>query len=113
MELQLSHEDGYVLAATAGPIDDSAGELFREYLHPLVGQSGTRLVLDLARSERINSAGIGQLVSLVSNANTNSSRVILAAASPFVSIVFTRSGLDRFFDLVDGVPEAIRRVLDG
>ncbi len=112
MELHVSHEDGYVMAATTGPIDVSAGELFREYLHPLVGQSGTRLVLDLSGSDRINSVGLGELVSLVSNANMNSSRVILAASPPFVSIVFSRSGLDRFFATADSVPDAVRRVLD-
>ncbi len=113
MELQVSHESGYVLASTSGPIDGSASELFREYLHPLVGQSGTKLVLDLSESDRVNSAGIGALVLLVTNANTNSSRVVLAACSPFVSIVLNRSRLDRFFDTADSVAEAIRRVLDG
>lgn len=112
MELQVSHEDGYVLASTTGPIDGSAGELFREYLHPLVGRSGTRVVLDLSKSDRINSTGIGELVALVVNANTNSSRVLLVACSPFVSVVLSRSGLDRFFDQADSVPEAIRQVMD-
>jgi anti-anti-sigma factor len=113
MQLQVSHETGYVLASTSGPIDDSAGGLFREYLHPLVGQSGTKVVLDLSKSERINSAGIGALVLLVTHANTNSSRVLLTACSPFVSIVLSRSALDRFFDIADSLPEAVQRVLDG
>jgi anti-anti-sigma factor len=112
MELQVSHESGYILGNTSGPIDGSAGELFREYLHPLIGQAGTKLVLDLSKSDRINSAGIGELVLLVSHANTNSSRVILAACVPFVSIVFSRSGLDRFFERTDTVAEAISRILD-
>lgn len=94
-------------------MDGSAGELFREYLHPLVGQSGTKLVLDLSESDRIDSNGIGELVLLVTHANSNSSRVVLAACSPFVSIVLNRSRLDRFFDTADSVAEAIRRVLDG
>jgi len=112
MELQVSHEIGYVLASTSGPIDGSADELFREYLHPLIGQSGTKVVLDLSKSERINSAGIGALVLLVTHANTNSSRVLLTACSPFVSVVLNRSGLDRFFDTADSLPEAIQRALD-
>jgi anti-anti-sigma factor len=112
MELHVSHESGYVLASTSGPIDGSAGALFREYLHPLIGQSGTKLVLDLSKSDRINSAGIGELVLLVSHANTNSSRVILAACVPFVSIVFNRSGLDRFFERAETAAEAIRLVLN-
>ncbi len=100
------------MANTSGPIDESAGDLFREYLHPLVGQAGTKVVLDLSNSERINSMGIGALVSLAVNANTNSSRVVLAACRSFVTIVVDRSGLNRFFDLAETVPEAVNRVLD-
>ena len=40
MELHISHEEGYVLANTSGPIDESSGDLFGEYLHPLVGRVG-------------------------------------------------------------------------
>ena len=64
MELKLSHEDGYVLAEVAGPIDVEAGELFREFLHPLVGQPGTKVVVEMSKANRINSYGIGRLVSL-------------------------------------------------
>ena len=112
MQLDLSHEDGYVLASAAGPIDDSAEELFREYLHPLVGQRGTKVVLDLSKSERVNSVGLGQLVILAVNANTNSSRVVLTACSPFVSIVLDRSKLDAFFETAASVSEAVSRLLD-
>ncbi len=107
MELNVSHESGYVLACTGGVIDESAKELFREHLHPLVGQSGTRVVLDLSGSDRIDSMGIGQLVSLTTHANTNSSRVVLAACQPFVAIVLSRSKLDRFFDMAETVAEAV------
>jgi anti-anti-sigma factor len=110
MELHVSHEDGYVLASTIGPIDDDAKELFREYLHPLVGQRGTKVILDLSQSNFISSNGIGQLVSLVAHANTNSSRVILAACTSFVAIVLGRCKLDKFFELTDSVPEAIQKV---
>ena len=113
MELKISHEEGYVLAEVVGPIDDEAGELFRELLHPLVGQAGTKVVVEMSRANRITSYGIGHLVSLVGHANTSSSRVVLAACSSFVSIVFSRSQLDRFFDIAEDIPEAVNKVLDG
>jgi len=111
MELKLSHEDGYVLAATSGAIDANARGMFREALHPLVGQSGTKVVLDLSQSSFITSDGISQLISLVTHANTNGSRVVLAACSPFISVVLDRTKLNKFFDLAESVPEAIRYVL--
>jgi anti-anti-sigma factor len=112
MELHISHEEGYVLANTSGPIDESSEDLFVEYLHPLLGQRGTSLVLDLSKSDRINSAGLTELVRLVINANTNGSRVVFAACSPFVSTVFTRSGLYKFFDVAESLSEAISEISD-
>lgn len=107
VELKLSHQEGYVLAESRGPIDDTAGDLFREHLHPLVGQQGTKLVVDLAGSERINSIGIAHLVKLVTDANTHGSRVVFAAASPFVSSVFAVTRLNRFFDLAESRAAAL------
>jgi len=112
MELRVSREEGYVLANASGLIDDSAGDLFREHLHPLVGQRGTKLVLELSLAKRVNSAGLSHLVMLVTNANTHGSRVVLAACSSFVSVVLSRSKLDQFFEIAETVPEAIERVLD-
>ena len=112
MELNLSHEDGYVLAGTAGPIDDAADDLFRQYLHPLVGRPGTNLVLDLSKSNFITSKGLGQLVSLAIHANTNSSRVILAGPTPFLSVVLDRSKLTQFFEIAPNAADAIRRILN-
>ena len=112
MELHVSHEEGYVLAAASGFVDDSAGDLFREHLHPLVGQQGTKLILDLSQAKRINSEGLAQLVLLATNANTHSSRVVLAACSSFISVVLGRSKLDQFFEVAETVAGAVERVLD-
>jgi anti-anti-sigma factor len=110
MELHVSHEDGYILATTDGLIDETTGGLFREYLYPLVRQKGTKVVLDLSKSPRIDSSGLGALVQLVVNANTNNSQVVLAATTLFVSTVFARSKLDKFFDQAESVSEAISQL---
>ena len=107
MELTITREDGYVLGRTRGPIDEAAGVIFRDQLHPLVGEPGTKLVLDISGTERINSIGISHLVRLVSDANTNGSRVILAGAKPFVSSVLAITRLDKFFDLASDVSSAV------
>jgi anti-anti-sigma factor len=112
MELHVTHEEGYVHAQTRGPIDNDSMELFREYLHPLVGQKGTKVILDLSQSNSISSNGIGNIVTLVAHANTNSSRVIITACTPFVAIVINRCKLDKFFEMSDSVPSAIGLLLD-
>jgi anti-sigma B factor antagonist len=111
MQLNLSYEDGYVLAATDGPIDGSAGELFRQSLHPLVRQPETRLIVELSRSPLINSDGIGHLIKLVADANTHGSRVVLAGPTPFVAKVLEVTRLNRFFDLQPSLSLAIEAVL--
>ena len=110
MELKVEQKEGYLLATASGYVDDSARELFRENLHPLVGQPGTKVVLDLADAKRINSAGLSHLVLLVTNANTNSSRVVLSACSPFIAVVLNRSKLDQYFELAENVDEAVERL---
>jgi anti-anti-sigma factor len=111
MELQVTHEEGYIHAQTRGPIDDEAEGLFREYLHPLVGQKGTNLILDLSQSDFITSNGVGQIVQLVAHANAQSSRVIIAACTSFVGIVFNRCKLDKYFETADSVVNAIRMII--
>jgi anti-anti-sigma factor len=110
MELQVSHESGYVLARTLGPIDESAEKTFREQLFSLVGETGKKLVLDLSQSKQISSQGIGQLVALVAYANSHSNRVILAACSPFISVVLSRCKLDKFFEISATVAEAVQAI---
>ena len=111
MNVTVSHADGYVLAIADGRIDDSAGDVLREQLWPLAEQAGTVVVLELSQCPYMTSRGMGALVSLVAHANSHASRVILAACSPFVSIVFSRCRLDRFFEMAESVPAAAQRIL--
>jgi anti-sigma B factor antagonist len=109
MQLKLSSQDGCTIAASSGPLDETAREPFREHLHPLVGNKGARLVLDLAGSQRVNSAGIGNLVALTADANTNDSRVVLCNLQPYVETVISITKLDRFFLIAADVAAAIAR----
>ena len=107
-ELTLNSKDGIAVAATKGNLDETAREPCREKLHPLVGERGTRLIIDLAGSERVNSAGIGNLVALTADANTNGSRVVICNLRPYVSMVISVTKLDKFFNLVADLDAAAR-----
>ena len=109
MELTVTHHDGYVLARTKGPLDEQARPAFRERLHPVVGKAGTRLILDLSDSPRINSPGIGNLVALVADANTQGSRVTLAGLTPFVAGVMSVTKLDNYFEIAPDLEAAIAK----
>jgi anti-sigma B factor antagonist len=107
MELTLTSRDGFTIAATQGPIDESAREPFRQHLHPLVGEKGTQLIIDLSGSPRINSSGLGNLVALTADANTNESRVVLCSAQTFVSMVISITKLDKFFTIAPTLDAAV------
>ena len=109
MELTLTTQHDITIAAAHGPLDDSARGPFREQLHPLVGKKGARIVLDLAGSPRINSQGVGNLVALTADANTNDSVVVLCNIQPYVEMVIKITKLDRFFTIAQDVPAAINR----
>ena len=99
MELTLSKHDGQVIAHTSGPLDESARQPFRDRLHPIVAASGSRLIIDLSQSPRINSQGLANLVTLVAHANTSGSRVVLRNVPPFVAVVFNVTRLNQFFEI--------------
>src|SRR5262245_919747 len=107
MQIQVSRHGDYVLGRTTGPLDESTRDAFRDQLHPLVANSGTRLILDLAGSQRVNSQGVGNLVALVADANTHDSRVILCNLQSFVAVVISVTRLDKFFEITANLDEAI------
>jgi anti-anti-sigma factor len=97
VDLALTQEDGYYLAATEGTLDESVHGPFREKLHPLFADKGQKLVIDLSGSKRINSEGLSALVRLVTDANTRGCRVVYASPAPFVAEVFQVTRLGLFF----------------
>ena len=109
LELTLTEKDGFPVATTKGILDELAKEPFREKLHPLVGQKGTRLIVDLSGSQRVNSPGIGNLVALNADANTNGSSVVFCNLQPYVAQVLSVTKLDKFFDVAPSLDEAIAR----
>lgn len=109
MELKLKTHEGIPVAVISGPLDDSARGPFREHLHPLVGQPGSRLIIDLAGAQRISSPGIGNLVALTADANTHDSLVVLCNLQTYVSMVISVTKLDRFFVIAADLADAVAR----
>lgn len=105
MQLTLTRAADHTLAHTSGPIDETAREAFRETLHPIVAQPGSKLIIDLMNSPRINSQGVSNLVTLVAHANTSGSRVILRNVPTFIAVVFSVTRLDQFFEIEPSAPE--------
>ena len=108
MELKIRQEDDYVIASTVGSIDALADPLFRDKLHPIVRERGTKLILDVTGSNFLSSAGISSIVLLVTDANTCGSRVVLANPSPFVANVLSVTKLNNFLTTAASIEEAVK-----
>ena len=111
LEITLGSRDGITVATTKGNLDESARDAFREKLHPVVGQKGAKLIVDLSGSDRVNSAGIGNLVALTADANTNDSRVVFCNTKPYVSMVISVTKLDKYFTVAKDLDEAVKTLL--
>jgi anti-anti-sigma factor len=109
MELTMKSHEGLTVAVISGLLDETAREAFREHLHPVVGQSKSRLIIDLKNCQRINSPGIGNLVALTADANTHDSRVVLCNLQTFVAMVIGVTKLDRFFTIADDLEDAVAK----
>jgi anti-anti-sigma factor len=110
MDLALTQENGYYLAQTDGPLDESVNRPFREKLHPLFATKGQKVIVDLSNSKRINSEGLSALVKLVTDANTCGCRVIYASPAPFVAEVFQVTRLGMFFEVAPTRAAAVEAI---
>ena len=110
MEFDFSNNGICPQVTLRGDLDDAAQPALAARVFPLLADRGSRLVIDLSGARRITSAGIGALVTLVARANTNGSRVILAAPTPFVAGVLKTTRLDTFFEIAETVEQAKQRL---
>lgn len=110
MNATVTEREGYTLAELEGTIDESAIATFDEHLHSAIETRGTRMLVDLSGSERITSAGVGHLVTLVSRANSKGSRVVLVNPTPFVASILKVTKLDKFFDIEPNIDAGIARL---
>ena len=77
---------------------------------PLIEREQARIVLDLGAVPFITSSGLGELVRLVAQANSQGGRVLLANPTPFVADVLDTTKLNKFFEVCDSVETALARL---
>lgn len=105
MIIETTDAKDYKVAKLTGVIDEDSRVPFDEHLHPIVSEEEKNLILDLSGADRITSAGITHLVTLVSRANTKGSRVVLANATPFVKSILAVTKLTKFFDVAETIDD--------
>ncbi|MCF8130094.1 MAG: STAS domain-containing protein [Deltaproteobacteria bacterium] len=86
----------------------SASEDFRKLVNGLVDQGKTRLVIDMGKTEFMDSSGLGALVSRIAATRANHGDVRLAAPSPQILNLLQITHLDKVFQCFDHVDSAVK-----
>ena len=90
----------------SGALDAMASGDVRKQLSELVRDGSLRLVVDLAEVDRIDSTGLGALVTTLKAARDRGGELVLAALTPPVRTVVELTRLHRVFDIYDDAEAA-------
>ncbi len=109
MKISVDEKGGVAVVKLSGSLT-GGDEGWHGRVTELVDQPSAKVVLEMAEVDYISSAGLGELVKLTALANTQGSRVVLAAPTPFVAGVLKTTRLDRFFDICPDVDSALTKL---
>ena len=91
--------DGSIpVARVSGGLNGSCQEEFLDAIVEFVSVSNSKLVLDLAGLETVDSSGLAALIHLVTRARLGGGSVALVSPSAFVKGVMQATRLDSWFD---------------
>ena len=108
MELQIDTAGSFPIAQASGEIRSEDAQIFMDELHPLVAESGAKLAVDLSNVSFLDSTGLTSLINLVTRARLTGARAVLVAPTRFVAGVFEVTNLDRWFEIVKSLDDAIQ-----
>ncbi len=90
----------------SGALDAMASGDVRKQLSDLVRDGSLRLVVDLSEVHRIDSTGLGALVTTLKGARDRGGELVLASLTPPVRTVVELTRLHRVFDIYDDAEAA-------
>jgi anti-anti-sigma factor len=91
------HQDDATVLSVSGEIDMASAEALRQRVDDLDIAHGT-LVMDLAGVGFVDSSGLGALLGIKKQLETDGVRLLLARVSPAVARLFEITKMDRVFD---------------
>jgi len=110
MEVDVKDVNGVKVLRVQGELTGDEKETLVETFTDLLSTPKARIVVDLGGVAYINSAGLGELVRMVGQANVQEARVVLASLSPYLTGIMEATRLNRFFDISPNVEDAARKL---
>lgn len=99
MNVEIEDRAGVKVLHFHGMLSHESEEAVAKSVVALLSEGAARIVLDLGAVNMINSAGLGSLVHVAAQANSQNCRLVLARPTPFVSGVLETTKLNRFFEV--------------
>jgi anti-sigma B factor antagonist len=110
MQIEVQELGSNAVVSLTGDLTGGSNDVVVEGVVGLLDKGVIRIVLDLSHVGFVGSLGIGDLVRIVTQANTLGGRVILAGPTPFVAGVLKTTKLDKFFEICATTEEATARL---
>jgi anti-sigma B factor antagonist len=80
---------------------------FKDFLYDLVEKGKFKIVVDLARTDYVDSSGLGAIVSRISVCRSNEGDIRLAAPSEFMESLLNITHLDKVLQTFNDVNTAV------
>ncbi len=108
MELQLAtrREGDAAVISVGGDVDNDTAPQLREAIATAFGDSARRVVVDLSKTEFLDSSGLGALVG-ASKEHSGGGELTLVCPRPQLRKLFQISRLDEIFEIHDSVASAL------
>lgn len=104
--LDVEARDGFVVLGVAGEVDLATAPALRERLFALVAEGYRLVIVDLSRTEFLDSTGLGALITGLKRLRAHDGDLRLVCTTPRVRKVFEITHIDRVLPLYDSVDAA-------
>lgn len=98
MKTTIQEIDGKLVASLSGELDTAASQETQEALQPLLNSEGKDIVIDCTELEYIASSGLRIFLSILKQAKTVGSRVVLKNVNEVVRDVLELTGFVSIFE---------------
>ncbi len=105
MHISLEGRHGVSVFRLVG--DLAGGSALVATVSALMAQPRYKIVLDLSEVGMINSAGLGDLVRLTAESNTQDGEILFANPAPFVADLLEKTQLSRFLQVRASLEDAL------
>jgi anti-sigma B factor antagonist len=107
MEINVENRDDSVLVTPIGDVDLARSPSLRSRLGKILGESPTRLVVDLSQVPYMDSSGVATLVEAVQQCRARNCDLFLAGMQDRVRSVFEIARLDTVFTITADTNSAL------